>query len=554
MIRMSSNQFTANYILQLQRAYERQAKLFEQADGGSLHRPSDNAIDYHKLLSYQYNLNENEQYQRDVKAGASWMSTSDGAIVHISEIMQTFEEKSVAAANDYNNESDWNAIGKEMLAIIQDAVTTANQQEGDRYVFSGMRDLIKPFELSTTKYERGLAKTLDNSQANFFRSGDSSYSIDTHASLTQFLTLKVQGDEQATDNLFYLDTTTGYIYDKKFMDEDYKNIYENGRGRGLMAEDSNGNLVDAIGKLGSSFFTSSGELNFKVSDYFNAQGIIYRDNMTFDVYTADDGTTMKFTSDDNGATYTYNGKVYTKDTTTTAGVTTYTQINSDDPVTFSFTEDTNNAGSFTYNNKTYTQETRSNQSLSIDWRSDATSNTLEFSTIQQYIVEYKGDPNHISMVKINGAIDPTSDTVNVTGQEMFGKDIFDDENSGNSMLDINGNPVSSGSAMLNEMLTVLAKTEQHDSKWMTSDGITIADVAHATLIVSETSLGARHQLYDNVSTMLEKQNENITGDITDISSTDVAQLAIKLMEMQTLYSMSLSMGARILPQSLADYL
>jgi flagellar hook-associated protein 3 FlgL len=54
--------------------------------------------------------------------------------------------------------------------------------------------------------------------------------------------------------------------------------------------------------------------------------------------------------------------------------------------------------------------------------------------------------------------------------------------------------------------------------------------------------------------MLTTQNEIITGDITDVSSTDVAKLAVQLMQEQTIYNMSLSLGARILPQSLADYL
>ena len=54
--------------------------------------------------------------------------------------------------------------------------------------------------------------------------------------------------------------------------------------------------------------------------------------------------------------------------------------------------------------------------------------------------------------------------------------------------------------------------------------------------------------------MLVTQNESITSDISDVSSTDVAQLATKLMEYQTIYSLSLSVGSKILPGTLADYL
>lgn len=54
--------------------------------------------------------------------------------------------------------------------------------------------------------------------------------------------------------------------------------------------------------------------------------------------------------------------------------------------------------------------------------------------------------------------------------------------------------------------------------------------------------------------MLTTQSETITSDINDVSGTDIAELAVKLMEAQTIYNLSLSVGGRILPSSLADYL
>ena len=149
------------------------------------------------------------------------------------------------------------------------------------------------------------------------------------------------------------------------------------------------------------------------------------------------------------------------------------------------------------------------------------------------------------MVKKNGTTEPTADTVNVTGAEIFGSDIFDDVNSGNTV---------SGTAMLNEMLTVHAKVNAADHDWLNTDGQAISDEAHSTTLNTQTKLGARQQLYTSVQTMLGNQSELITSDITDVSSTDVAALAVKLMQEQTIYNMSLSLGARILPQSLADYL
>ena len=108
--------------------------------------------------------------------------------------------------------------------------------------------------------------------------------------------------------------------------------------------------------------------------------------------------------------------------------------------------------------------------------------------------------------------------------------------------------------MLNQIFCVVKKTEICDFHWMSSDGVSVTDVANTTLLVEQTRVGARQQLYNSVETMLDTQADNITEDITNISSTDIAQLATKLMQMTTLYNLSLSLGGRILPQSLADYL
>ena len=149
------------------------------------------------------------------------------------------------------------------------------------------------------------------------------------------------------------------------------------------------------------------------------------------------------------------------------------------------------------------------------------------------------------MVKLNGATDRNSDIVNLTGQDMFGCDIFDDAYSGNEL---------SGSAMLNNMLTVYEQVAGNDVHWLTSDGVTLSDVAHATLTIAQTTMGSRLQLYTSVQDMLQNQNAVITEDITRVSSTDIAQLATKLMELTTIYNLALSLGGRVLPQSLLDYL
>ena len=182
-----------------------------------------------------------------------------------------------------------------------------------------------------------------------------------------------------------------------------------------------------------------------------------------------------------------------------------------------------------------------------DWSQDVTIDgntvTLKFATVSQYIVQYNGDDKYISMVTENGAINPSADTVNQTGQDVFGSDIFDA-----------GLDHQTGTAMLNELLAVVAKVEAADYNWASQNGITVADKAHSVVLGAETTMAARNQAYQATQTMLLTQNESITSDITEVASTDIGWLATKLMEYQTIYSLSLSVGGKTLPGTLADYL
>lgn len=172
--------------------------------------------------------------------------------------------------------------------------------------------------------------------------------------------------------------------------------------------------------------------------------------------------------------------------------------------------------------------------------------TMTLSTTKQYIVKYAGDNKYISMVKKNGGVDQATDTVNVTGQDINGCDLFDVGKGKDSP--------HSGTARLNQLLYTVAKMDGADYKWAGEQGMTIADSAHATVLGAQTKMAARQQAYNSSSSMLVTQNESITSDISDVSSTDVASLATKLMEYQTIYSLSLSVGSKILPGTLADYL
>ena len=448
MIRISSNYMVQRYQKDLNELDYTKSKLMEQGDGKKLHRPSDNSVDYSRYLRYNVSEGENNRYQDSVKAGISWMNTTQTALAGMEDIQKTFKAKTIQGANDDKDENsgDWPAIAREMKAGIQQIVSLGNTQLGDRYIFSGQADLRQPFSISDENVprHRGLAKTLDDRQAAFFNDASNT---DSANFLHQMLSL-----DGSDGKSYYLNTLTGDVYTKEFVQEGYKDVIASGRST-VSSADRVGNIT-----TGTNF----------IKDNFKNTGEIIDDPAA---------------SPGLGANW--------SDTTAVAGV------------------------------------------------------TLKFSTVRQQIVSYNGDFRYISMVKQNGSTEPTADTVNKTGLDIFGRDLFDDKNSGNE---------PSGTAMVNSMLTVYAKTNSADPHWLSSDGISLADAANQVTLQAHTETGARTQLYKNMTDILTDHGENITRDITNVSSTDVAELAMKMMQQQTVMSMSLSMGARILPLSLVDYL
>ncbi len=442
-MRIGSYNSTARYRNSINRTYENQTKLMEMSDGNKLHRPSDDCVGYSKYLRHSITYGENAQYQSNVSTAISWMKNTDAALVDMSGAFSKVVVKA-NQADGVNSDADMRAIAGEMLVQVQQAVADANTNINGRYLFSGQSDLVQPYEISKEMKERGLAKTLDRQQAEFFTNATKSGDV------AQMLTM--------TDNngkTYYLNTKDGKVYSYDFVEEEYKERIIAGK------KLKDGDAVGTISGWGGST---------DVEKYFKATGEIKADGTSFSGTIKVDGQDV----------------------------------------------------------------------------------TLKFATVKQHIVEYKGDRKQFSMVKENGSVQPATDTVNASGVEIAGRSIFDNADSGNQI---------SGANAFNDMFSVVAMCDHGrsggngpDSNWMNSDGKTLANSAYDTINNAQSRIASRQAVYADCQAMLNTQEQQVLGDITEVHSTDVSKLAVDMMTQQTVYNLSLNIGARILPQTLTDYL
>ncbi|WP_196598632.1 hypothetical protein [Pectinatus frisingensis] len=487
-MRVSSTMMIQNYMNAVNGNYDTQAKLVEEnTTQQRLNRPSDDPVGYARYLAYTNSDVANQQYMENAQNGISWMKSSNDALTNIKNQYDTFIEQVNQAANTQNQTVDNSATAKQLLALLQETVSQANTQVGDRYLFAGQKDKTQPFTMSDGKIERGLSKTLDDAQSDFFGKTVDINGVATKVkggtqvgNLNQMLSLK--GSDGAE---YYLDPSTGYIFSQDFVQNGYKEKINLGQ-TSVTAADAVGR-VDLKPDNGSPLAglpANAGDLaagNLNASSYASETNY---NNLTTSVRK---NFINKYFDTNNGA-ITADGKALD-----TAGLSAV-----------------------------------------------GTDKTFSFNTIQQYTVTYNGDDNKISMVKLSGGVDTTRDSVNVTGSDVFGdSDIFG---------------ASHGTAALNDMLTVVAEMDGGNQKWLSSDGVTLANNAAGVLQQSQTALASRQGAYSNAVDTMENQNIVIKDNINNVNGVNTAAVMTKLITAQTIYNISIAMGKNVLPKSIADYL
>lgn len=167
------------------------------------------------------------------------------------------------------------------------------------------------------------------------------------------------------------------------------------------------------------------------------------------------------------------------------------------------------------------------------------------------VVVYKGDLNKISMPLQNGLVNPDRDSINLTGAEVFGP--VETINT----LDENGNPTTVVTLpVLNNLLQIkneLLKAAP-DVTWLSNTGLSMVQGGHATILKAQTELGARSSSYEMMSNILLNSNTAIQEDLSANEDLDVSKAIIDFKTAENVYSTALSVGARIMPPSLADFL
>ena len=143
----------------LSKSYESMATYQEQlSTGKKISRPSDDPVVAMNGINYRTELNQIEQFQRNIGEVYNWMDNSDAALDKANQSLQRVRELTVQASNGTNSVQERESIAKEIDQIKDHIEDIANTKVNNKYLFNGTNTTTKPVDLENGKLS-------ENSQA-----------------------------------------------------------------------------------------------------------------------------------------------------------------------------------------------------------------------------------------------------------------------------------------------------------------------------------------------------------------------------------------------------
>lgn len=132
-------------------SFQRMEKYQNQlSTGKKITRPSDDPVVAMKGMTYRTDLNQIEQYQRNLSEAYNWMDAADSSLDKATSVLQRIRDLTVQASNGTYEEGQQGMIQKEITQLKEHLASIGNTQVAGKYIFNGNDTKSKPIDLTDT--------------------------------------------------------------------------------------------------------------------------------------------------------------------------------------------------------------------------------------------------------------------------------------------------------------------------------------------------------------------------------------------------------------------
>ena len=143
-----SNKMLYNTVMwDMQRKSEKLMELHDGVSSGlKLNKPSDDPAGAVKVINYDTAISKAEQYRRNIDNGTAFLDATESAVTATQDVLQRAKELALMALSETNSAAEKDTMALEVGQLYEQVKQTANTKYNDRYIFSGFRTDVAPYD------------------------------------------------------------------------------------------------------------------------------------------------------------------------------------------------------------------------------------------------------------------------------------------------------------------------------------------------------------------------------------------------------------------------
>ncbi|MEK3798573.1 flagellar hook-associated protein FlgL [Peribacillus sp. FSL H8-0477] len=144
-MRVTQSMLSNNMVNNLSKSYEHLAKLQEQINTQKKYtKPSDDPVAAMLGMGYRTELNQIEQFSRNIGEANNWVDTTDSTLSQAVSALQRARELTVQASTGTLTADQRKSISEELIQIKEHLTDLGDTQVGGKYIFNGIDTNVKP--------------------------------------------------------------------------------------------------------------------------------------------------------------------------------------------------------------------------------------------------------------------------------------------------------------------------------------------------------------------------------------------------------------------------
>jgi flagellar hook-associated protein 3 FlgL len=146
-VRITQGILTNSMLRNLNQSYTRLGSLQDQlATGKKITKPSDDPVVAMRGISYRGDLNNIEQYKRNIDEVNNYLDSTDIALDQATSALQRMRELTVQASNGVYTDDERANIAKEISQLREQLIDIGNSKVSGKYIFNGTQTTTPPLD------------------------------------------------------------------------------------------------------------------------------------------------------------------------------------------------------------------------------------------------------------------------------------------------------------------------------------------------------------------------------------------------------------------------